>query len=45
MVFLDKVALYIQKCVCIVDQASSSAVLVSADAQLENDVLSAVHDA
>jgi hypothetical protein len=35
------VALHIHKCMCIVDQAASSAVLVSADVQLANDVLPA----
>ncbi len=39
------VALYIHKCMCIVDQAASSAVIVPAATQLANDMLSAVHDA
>jgi hypothetical protein len=39
------VALYIHKCMCIVDQAASSAVIVSADTQLANDVAPAIDDA
>ncbi len=35
----------LHKCMCIVDQAASSAVIVPAATQLANDMLSAVHDA
>jgi hypothetical protein len=39
------VALYIHKCMFVIDQATSSAAVVSADIQLANDVLPAIDHA